>query len=222
MGKKIFFAASVFGLFFVMFSCVKKAPANPVFPPVPTATMSLSIRVNVGMPSLTPGTMNVLVYVSDNNKPCPEATVVIDGIAVPFNGHYAGYTIFLDFGFPSSYGQVHAVTVTARGVNFTDISFPVPGDITASGDGLSVSWVYSGNLYQFQLIKPSGAFMGFPDVLLPVSPQLYDASIYPDAGAYTLNAWVFNRKETQFNNTAECDGQSYITTGDFKSTVIVK
>lgn len=178
--------------------CTTSVP--PVSPAPPNQNIlwdSANLTALIGVPGES---ASFCMGLSVNGAADPTATVTITGPG----GSYAaiqGYTsktnedyFQVEFS-PCAPGQVFTLTtVTAAGT--ASASLTMPGPVTLSADGFTVSWGNGGNTGGIEVFEPKTnqiTYQSYPSVTSLSSPTTIPASAYPTTGTtYSVNIAILN------------------------------
>ncbi len=153
-----------------------------------------------------------MIYASIKRKdePVTDAKVVVNGMELEFESQILKqYMAQIDYS-DITPGQKIKCSITIDGKTAEE-EVLMPGDITPSSDGSSVSWKHEGNgdFFYVEEMQPDGViytgttYMSAEEKNDLSSPAAIPASAYPETGAtYLLTTHVCNNKYNAFSSLA--------------------
>ncbi|MGI5861631.1 MAG: hypothetical protein ACOX6T_06175 [Myxococcales bacterium] len=175
----------------------------------------------------------VWVTIERGDKPVTDAKVVVAGVEIPFEPDiFKKYYSELP-GTPFVPGQDVAIEITVGSDKVTE-TVKMPGGITISEDGASVSWLHEGNSDHLYVVAVDER--GYPDSVSTyatyegkncekasdlVSPYSVGVAAYPSAGEHLLTMVVREKKSNAFSGLPGLKSGA-IEAVDLKSSQILK
>lgn len=218
------------------FSCDSDDPANPIGGNNNKGDLTISLTINRDQswfPEALGGVekgCNILADIKRNGEPVTDAEVVVNGTAVPFESmfmeQYWAEFDYSDF----TPNQKIKCSITIDGQTAEE-EVVLPGDITSSSDGSSVSWKYEGNgdfIYTQEIeseekgtLSSTSAYESYDESSDLSSPASIPATAYPKTGAaYLQTTVVRNSVHSAFSSLSP--KSAYIIAIDMVSVKIAR
>jgi len=226
--SRLLFAALIISSIF--YSCDSDNPAGPKGGSDLSITFSINRSQSWFPEDLGGVEKECMIYagIERNGEPVTDAKVVVNGIELSFESvfleRYIAQIEYSDI----TPGQKVKCSITIDGKTAEE-EVVMPGDVTPSSDGSSVSWKHEGNgdFIYIQEIQPDGllsretTYMSSEEKGDLTSPAAIPASAYPKTGtAYLLTTVVRNSKYNAFSSlSAE---SAIITASDLVSARVAR